>query len=97
LITRSSGHSTPKVREINIRAQVENGQVAVEVSDTGVGIKTQDKERIFQSHYSTKGAGGAGMGLYLVKQIIHAHSGTIEVLSKTGPGATFQIRLPTSS
>lgn len=83
-----------KPREIRITGRIEEGCVVIGVSDTGQGIKPGDHERIFQSHYTTKGAHGAGMGLFLSRQIIQMHGGTIAAASSPLAGTEFVITLP---
>jgi signal transduction histidine kinase len=68
-------------------------EVRIEVTDTGVGIRADDVERIFEPLYTTR-RGGIGLGLALVKSIIHRHKGRIEVRSIEGQGTTFAIWLP---
>ncbi|MBI3185373.1 MAG: GAF domain-containing protein [Myxococcales bacterium] len=65
----------------------------VEVSDEGVGIPPQHLGRIFEPFFTTK-ASGTGLGLAVVKRIIDAHGGEIEVRSASGSGTTFTVRLP---
>jgi len=84
-------------RRLEIAAKQMDGKVIVTVADTGPGIKPSDLPHVFQSHYSTKGPKGAGIGLTLCRQIIEAHKGTIEVASSPGHGATFTITLPTNA
>jgi len=72
----------------------DSGEVVIEVSDTGVGIRPEDRERIFDLLFSTKGSKGTGFGLAVTKKIVTEHGGTVEVDSEPGHGATFLIRLP---
>jgi two-component system NtrC family sensor kinase len=84
-----------KPRELGICARVTNNRVSLQFCDTGPGIKPENIERIFQSHFSTKGSNGTGMGLFLCREIVTAHGGTIAVRSTPGEGSEFVIRLPT--
>lgn len=68
-------------------------RVELSVSDTGVGISDADKPRIFEPFFSTK-ATGTGLGLSTVKQQVENASGTIEVQSATGRGASFRMTFP---
>ena len=67
--------------------------VCVTVKDTGKGISKDDLSHVFEPFYTTKGKKGTGLGLALVKQIIEAHAGTVEV-SSSARGTEFQIFLP---
>lgn len=63
------------------------------VDDDGPGVAPEDRERIFQAYYSSK-AGGTGLGLALVKQVIVAHGGTIACVDSPIGGARFEATLP---
>ncbi|MDB6017518.1 MAG: hypothetical protein JWR19_2007 [Pedosphaera sp.] len=85
--------------EVRVTAQQQDGIVLLVVADTGKGIAAEELphvfERFFRADKSRTGASGnAGLGLAISKAIVEAHSGTIEVSSKPGMGATFTIRLP---
>ncbi len=88
-----------KAREIYVRAFVENRHLVIAVEDSGVGIKQEDMEKVFERFYRggdelTRAVKGSGLGLTLVKQIVEAHHGTVHVESEPGSGSTFSIRLP---
>lgn len=70
--------------------------VELAVSDTGAGIDPADAERIFTPFYTTK-AEGTGLGLAVVRDIVTAHDGQIEVASPPGGGTTFKMVLPSAS
>ncbi len=70
------------------------GSVAIEVSDTGVGIPRPDLEKIFEPFYTTRAAsGGTGLGLGLCRMLISEMGGRIEVRSTVGHGTTFTVVL----
>ncbi len=70
------------------------GSVAIDVSDTGVGIPRLDLEKIFEPFYTTRAAsGGTGLGLGLCRMLISEMGGRIEVRSTLGHGATFTVVL----
>ncbi len=69
--------------------------VEISVADDGPGIASEDRERIFEAFFFRR-EGGVGLGLAVVKQIVHAHGGQIEVGQSTLSGALFLIRLPAS-
>lgn len=76
--------------------------IVVRVSDDGIGISEQDREKIFERFYRTeksrsKETGGTGLGLAIVKHAALYHGGDIEVESVLGAGSTFTLRLPLES
>ena len=88
------------------RDEDQMSSVAIDVSDTGVGIPRVDLERIFEPFYTTRGdSGGTGLGLGLCRMLISEMGGRIEVRSALGQGSTFTVvlnqqrhpRLPTSN
>ena len=79
--------------KLMIRARSLNGQVQIDVEDTGEGIPVDMKNQIFELFVSTKDD-GTGVGLAIAKQIVEGHGGNIEVESQPNQGTTFSIRLP---
>jgi signal transduction histidine kinase len=82
-----------------IRATVENGSYLVSVTDTGLGIVPEDRERVFEEFRqvdssSTRKKGGTGLGLAIAKRIVELHGGRIWVDSTPGQGSTFYFTLP---
>jgi PAS domain S-box-containing protein len=73
-----------------------DGQVCVKVADNGPGIAPGDRERLFDSFFTTK-SGGMGLGLPISRSIVAAHGGTITVESAPGGGACFTITLPSTA
>ena len=81
--------------EISISTRADNGHVEIKISDTGVGIPSENISKIFDPFFTTKEVGkGTGLGLNVAYNIIQKHKGTIEVESEVGKGTTFIIRLP---
>jgi PAS domain S-box-containing protein len=81
-------------KPITIRVDA-GGRLTVE--DRGLGIPAGEKERIFERYErAARRAGGLGLGLYIVRQIVTAHGGTIRVDSEPGRGSIFTVELPTS-
>jgi len=78
--------------------QLQTGRyVRVSVTDTGTGIKPEDRQRIFEPFFTTKETGkGTGLGLAMVYGIIKNHGGQVEVHSKQGLGTTIIVWLPAS-
>jgi signal transduction histidine kinase len=67
--------------------------VQLRVQDMGSGIPAERLGQIFEPLYTTK-AGGTGLGLYIVQEIVAAHEGTVTVASVSGQGTTFTLTLP---
>jgi two-component system phosphate regulon sensor histidine kinase PhoR len=86
-------------REIQLALESKNGHAVIAVTDHGVGIAPEEQARIFEKFYrvrtvETDAVGGAGLGLALVKHIVEAHHGSIEVRSVVGKGSSFILRIP---
>jgi len=71
--------------------------ILIRVSDTGIGIPNEIRDRIFEPFFTTKGSKGTGLGLAIAYGTVRAHGGTITVNSEPGKGSTFEILLPVSS
>lgn len=90
--------SLPGHRSLLVTAQVNepnNGQVKIEVQDTGVGIPEELLERILDPYFTTKPE-GTGLGLAMAYKIIDEHGGSIRFASREGEGTTVTITLPIS-
>ena len=92
---------TPEAGEVEVAARaVEGGRrVEVSVSDSGVGIPKEERDRIFDKFYqsdatATRKFGGIGLGLAIVKSILDAHSAPIQVDDRPGGGTVFRFSLP---
>jgi CheY-like chemotaxis protein len=90
---------TPAGGQVEIRLATESGWVCLIVADTGIGIAEEELERIFDSFYqvdgsSTRSYGGLGLGLAVVKTVIEAYQGQIEVKSRPGQGSRFIVKFP---
>jgi signal transduction histidine kinase len=68
---------------------------SIEVSDTGHGIKEEDRARLFDSFFSTK-ATGIGLGLSIVRTLVESHGGSVRAENRPSGGAVFRIELPAS-
>ncbi len=93
---------TPVGGEITVALTQQEHQAQLTVSDTGVGIGSQHKERIFERFYRvdkgrSRELGGTGLGLSIVKNIAEKHGGSVSVESQLGHGATFEVLLPIMS
>ncbi|MCX6112632.1 MAG: ATP-binding protein, partial [Proteobacteria bacterium] len=89
-------HATPSGGEIRINTEKSaNGQICIDISDTGCGISEDILPRIFEPFFTTKEKGkGTGLGLFVSYGIINEHNGRIDVKSKKNEGTTFSIYLP---
>jgi len=91
---------TPEQGTIEIRVQLhESTHLKVSVSDTGIGVKQEDLERIFERFEQVKGASsrevkGTGLGLAICKELVKLHNGSIWAESEFGKGSRFIILLP---
>ncbi len=90
---------TPAGGEVTIEAGPENaGRAVLRVSDTGVGIPAAElphvTERFFRGRRSAGMAGGSGIGLTIVEELVRAHQGELVVDSEPGRGTTVTVRLP---
>jgi signal transduction histidine kinase len=80
---------------VTINTSQDEANVVIHVADTGIGIKPEHLERIFDPGFTTKGVGvGTGLGLSIAYRIIENHQGLIQVESEPGRGTTFTLRLP---
>lgn len=97
LIANALRH-TERGGKIRLKARPIDWGVLVTVEDTGEGIPAEHLPHIFEKFYRVPGArnrGGAGLGLAIVREIVAAHGGQIDVQSRRGAGTTFTITLPT--
>jgi signal transduction histidine kinase len=90
---------TPAPGTIDIRLEANNGGAIFSIADTGIGIREDEHERIFERFYRVDKArsrelGGAGLGLAIARWIVEQHGGSILVKSSLGKGATFVVVLP---
>lgn len=88
---------TPEGGKVTVTATPGNGQVQIAISDTGQGIPADELPFIFEKFRRARGHGdaeGSGLGLFIVKALVEAHGGDIEVTSKEAEGSTFLLRFP---
>jgi signal transduction histidine kinase len=86
-------------RPVEVRLVSEAGQARLSVRDQGIGIPPEHHARIFERFeraVSTRHFGGFGVGLWIVREVVHAHGGSVRVESASGQGATFIVELPRS-
>jgi len=81
--------------EISVKTLSRNGSIWVEISDRGCGIAPDEKNKIFEPFYTTKGVGkGTGLGLTVSYGLIKKMQGEIKVNSELGKGSTFTVVIP---
>jgi len=78
---------------LTMRTTEHEGNVRIEVADTGKGLAPEECSRLFTPYYTTK-VQGTGLGLAIIQSVISDHHGTISVSSEEGHGTTFRIELP---
>lgn len=84
---------------VHVRITAEDGDMLLEVRDSGVGIPEGSRQRVFERFYRvdkgrSKKVGGTGLGLSIVKHIVNFYNGTIEMESEVNIGTRFLIRIP---
>jgi signal transduction histidine kinase len=90
---------SPERRGIDVEAESDGSSVRISVRDHGIGIASEERDKIFEKYYRGKNAsafspGGAGLGLTLVNEVMRAHGGRVTVESETGTGSTFTLIFP---
>ena len=89
--THANG-TTPRI-DVRTRYHRAHGFVALEVADTGIGIKPEERGRLFEPYFSTK-QGGTGLGLAIVSTIVADHQGFVRVKDNEPQGSRFVVELP---
>ncbi|MGF3056874.1 sensor histidine kinase [Microbacterium sp. YY-01] len=98
LIANAIAYS-PRGSRVGVGVRIDGDAVEIAVTDQGIGISAEDKERIFERFYRADEArsrrtGGTGLGLAIVKHATLRHGGQVRVWSQPGRGSTFTMRLP---
>lgn len=92
-LCRNAVEAMPEGGILRLRALREGREVVLEVSDTGVGVPSSEKGRIFEPFYTTKET-GTGLGLSVCRRIVEAHGGRLTLHSQPGHGTSFRVHLP---
>jgi two-component system, NtrC family, sensor histidine kinase KinB len=88
---------SPRDAPVEVRLSVSNGQASIEVADHGPGIPPEDLPRLFDRYYratTRREERGHGLGLYIARQVLEAHGGSIGVESDPGTGSIFRMAVP---
>lgn len=98
-IVSNSVKYTPDGGEVTISTSISGGFVTLAVKDSGIGISKEDVPNIFDRFFRVKGKAtrhitGSGLGLALVKEVVEAHKGYIDIESSPGVGTTFTLSFP---
>jgi signal transduction histidine kinase len=94
LVGNAVKYAGDKPIEVSVTADV--GQATLRVRDEGIGIAPEDKAQLFHRFFRGRGAeaGGFGLGLWIVQQLVSLHDGAVSVQSELGKGSTFTVTLP---
>jgi signal transduction histidine kinase len=98
LIGNAAKYGAGKPIEVRLQGRAED--VLLQVRDHGIGIDPADQARVFERFeraVSRKQFGGFGLGLWISRQIVEAHGGSITLVSEPGAGSTFSVELPRSA
>ncbi|UDY24177.1 sensor histidine kinase [Nocardioides sp. Kera G14] len=98
LVANAVNYSEPG-SSVSITTKATNGNVAISVVDQGIGIPSDELDRIFERFYRVdparhRSTGGTGLGLSIVKHVAATHGGEVKVWSVEGQGSTFTLTLP---
>jgi len=80
--------------EIRLRTYREGDEAVIEIRDSGPGIPPEVLDRVTEPFFTTKGAGGCGLGLSIARKVITRHDGDLKIKSQPGEGTTVTVRLP---
>jgi signal transduction histidine kinase len=93
-LVNNAADATPEGGTITVRTGPTDGDLVIEVADTGAGMSEEVRQRIFEPFFTAGKKHGTGLGLSIVKRIVDDHHGRLEVVSNPGQGTTFRIFLP---
>ena len=93
---------TPSGGRIDVRCTADGSRARITVTDTGIGIRPEDQEKIFEKFFRVddervSALPGTGLGLAIVKETVRLHGGAVFVESTPGKGSTFTVVLPSLS
>src|SRR4029453_10267120 len=85
---------TRREKRITVEAARKGDTVTIDIADTGHGIPSSVRERLFQPFAGTARAGGSGLGLAISRELLQAHSGDIALVSTDSSGTRFRLTIP---
>lgn len=84
----------PGEGRVTLKAYSDADQIAFRISDNGIGMDRERREKLFTLFFSSKGSSGTGIGLFVAHEIVQQHGGSIAVESVLGEGSTFTVCIP---
>jgi signal transduction histidine kinase len=93
-LVENAVQASPAAAEVRLAVERSGGEAVVTVTDRGAGVPAEVRARLFTPHVTTK-AGGAGMGLFIARQLVESgHGGTLSLADAPGGGTVAEVRLP---
>jgi nitrogen-specific signal transduction histidine kinase len=83
-----------KDHQVTMLARIEGDQAVFDITDNGIGMDQETREKAFSLFFSSKGAEGTGLGLFIASRIVKSHGGDIVIESSPGQGTRFIVSLP---
>jgi len=82
--------------EVIVTLQQKNQMFTIQVSDNGIGLTKENQRKLFTPYFTTKASSGkgSGLGLYVIRDFIEMHKGTVGCDSEYGKGTTFIVKIP---
>jgi signal transduction histidine kinase len=96
-LVQNSLDAMPHGGTLGLRTSSDGGEARLEVSDSGMGMSSETRERAFEPFFTTKGRAGTGLGLAEVYGIVKRHRGRAEIVSELGQGTTISLIFPAGS
>jgi two-component system sensor histidine kinase SenX3 len=90
---------SPAAASVSVSRRRSDGWAEISVTDRGIGIAAEHRERVFERFFRvdparSRATGGTGLGLAIVKHVLNNHGGEVRLWSSLGTGSTFTMRLP---
>jgi len=82
-----------KIHTVTLKVDHNSDQIVFNISDNGIGMDQETREKAFSLFFSSKGAGGTGLGLFIANKIAEAHGGSIKIESEEGKGSEFTVNM----